>query len=191
MLVDVAARVPDFVGWGLDINGAICGYARRRAALAEVTRLTFLEGDCRQSTAEIPPAIATEVRVLTAASVANEFFADGTAPAVAWLSDLRQGVPGRTMLIADYYGRLGARRGSCPPEILLHDFIRLFPARGFLCRISARGGRFIARRDADWSTSLRTAMLRSSCIFSSYERLQAGFAVAAADGRQAAQAASR
>jgi hypothetical protein len=78
----------------------------------------------------VPNAVLTEVRSVTAASMANELFADGPARAVAWLRHLRGLLPGRTMLIADYYGRLGYWRTPPDRKVALHDYIQIISGQG-------------------------------------------------------------
>ena len=79
LLADLARRVAGFRGWGLDRNPAMCAAARRRLdATTGAPRVRIFRGDSRQPKAAIPPSVARQVRTLTAASLANEFFAAGT-----------------------------------------------------------------------------------------------------------------
>jgi SAM-dependent methyltransferase len=131
MLRDLAARIPKFVGWGLDINPVMCTEARKRVAAARAAFPTkIIRGDCRDPNAAIPASIIRRVRTVTAASVANEFFGKGTDAAVTWLAKLKTTFPGRTLLVADYYGRLGHRRKPWPREITLHDFVQVISGQG-------------------------------------------------------------
>jgi SAM-dependent methyltransferase len=131
LLRDLAGRVPQFQGWGLDINPAMCAAARKRLGAARpAIPPKIFRGDSRDLAAAIPAPLIRTVRTLTAASLANEFFADGTQAAVQWLSALKAVVPGRTMLIADYYGRLGQSCKPWPRDIALHDFVQVISGQG-------------------------------------------------------------
>jgi hypothetical protein len=57
-------------------------------------------------------------------------FTDGHYQAVKWLRGLRQVLPGRPLLIADYYGRLGQKRVRLSRETLLHDFAQVISGQG-------------------------------------------------------------
>jgi SAM-dependent methyltransferase len=127
----LAARRRAFVGWGVDINPWMCAAARRRGAAARAARrIAIYRGDCRDLGAVLPPAVVAQVRAITAASLANEFFARDGAAAVAWLAGLKAMFPGRIMLIADYYGRLGAAGRAARRQILLHDFVQVISGQG-------------------------------------------------------------
>jgi SAM-dependent methyltransferase len=130
MLHDLAVRIPEFVGWGLDINPAMCTAARKRTrSLCAAAPIKIVRGDCYDPRSTVPAAIVRQVRTITAASVANEFFGAGTAVAAAWLANLKKAFPGRLLLIGDYYGRLG-HRNNPPRDIALHDFVQVISGQG-------------------------------------------------------------
>jgi SAM-dependent methyltransferase len=130
MLRDLAARVPGFAGWGLDVNPSMCAAARERASAAPAGRIRILCGDCRDPQGTMPASIVAKVHTITACNLANEFFADGTATAATWLSMLKRAFPGRTLLIADYYGCLGKRPEPWPRHVALHDFVQVISGQG-------------------------------------------------------------
>jgi hypothetical protein len=57
-------------------------------------------------------------------------FAHGTADIVRWLRQLRKALPGRPLIISDYYGQLGHRGAAADPMTLLHDFVQLTSGQG-------------------------------------------------------------
>lgn len=126
LLLNLAVRNRHFEGWGVDINRWMCAAARRQAAsLRPRKRIEFLQGDCRELGRWLSRSVIERVRTITAASVINEFFADGISEAVDWLATIRTLFPGRTMLIADYYGQLGTAKMDGSREIMLHDFVQV------------------------------------------------------------------
>ena len=128
MLFDLFTRVPGFIGWGVDINPSMCAAARKHTAGAR--HISIFRGDCRDLERAIPAPLVAQVRTITASNLANEFFANGTTTAVAWLSDLKARFPGRTLLIADYYGSLGTRREPWSQHLALHDFVQVISGQG-------------------------------------------------------------
>ena len=131
LLHHLAGRVPRFQGWGLDINPAMCRAARRRlAGVGTPARLAIFCGDSRKPQRALPASVIRRTRTLTAANLANEFFADGTSEAVRWLTTLRRVFPGATLLIADYYGGLNGTRRPWRREIALHDFAQVISGQG-------------------------------------------------------------
>jgi SAM-dependent methyltransferase len=130
LLAELAARLPGFVGWGIDISPSMCSAARRRiAAMRSTKKIAVIKGDCRHPEQFVPASVIKEVRTITASSVANEFFSDEAA-AASWLSGLKATFPNRIMLIADYYGRLGKTRPPWPRQTALHDFVQVISGQG-------------------------------------------------------------
>lgn len=129
MLLDLTTRVTKFVGWGLDLNPSMCAAARKRVAASPTGRIAIFRGDCRNPSIGIPVSVVNKVRTIAAASLANEFFTDETS-AIAWLSEFKRIFPDRTMLIADYYGRLGKVGKALPREIAFHDFVQVISGQG-------------------------------------------------------------
>ena len=131
LLADLAAKDADFTGWGIDANRAMCRAARRRLRAAGAgRRVRILEGDCRDLARAVPPAIRADVGAVAAGDLANEMFAEGDGAVIAWLHRMRALFPGRPLLLADYYGRLGAGAGKASRETLLHDYVQLISGQG-------------------------------------------------------------
>ncbi len=57
-------------------------------------------------------------------------FGAGSSGAVAWLAGLGKALPGRPMLIEDYYGRLAGKKGEAHGPTLLHDYVQLISGQG-------------------------------------------------------------
>ncbi|SRR5713226_203958 len=131
LLLELAAQDPDFFGLGIDLNSAMCKVARARLRTARMSsRVRVMRGDCRNLSALLPDKVSAMVRAVTACNVANEMFAEGHSRAIAWLRGLRQVLPGRPLLIADYYGRLGQKKERPSRETLLHDYAQLISGQG-------------------------------------------------------------
>lgn len=129
LLVEVAASNPVFLGWGLERNPAMRRRARARLAEAGLgRRVRVLAGDAFSPEAAIPEALRPRVAAVSASQLANELFGAGDEAAVRWLAALRACLPGRTLLLADYYGRLGT--GPAGRETLLHDYAQLLAGQG-------------------------------------------------------------
>jgi len=131
LLLNLAIRRRDFVGWGLDVNPWMCAVARERIACKRATsRIAIFRGDCHRLKYSLPRSVIAKVSTITAANLVNEFFSRGPDQAVAWLEDVKAAFPGRTMLIADYCGELGNRSKRRSPEVALHDFIQVVSGQG-------------------------------------------------------------
>lgn len=142
LLLELAVKDPNFVGWGMDLNPAMCKTARAGIRAARYgRRVQVIEGDCTALSSTLPTKVCNMVRAVTACQVANELFAAGHVRVVTWLRDLRRVLPGRPLLIADYYGRLGqgkSRPGKKSAQLeresmratLLHDYAQLISGQG-------------------------------------------------------------
>jgi SAM-dependent methyltransferase len=131
LLLALAERNPEFTGWGVDANPAMCSNARRRIRAADAQgRIRILKGDCRNPGDAIPAKLRTKIHTVSAVSLLNEFFGSGDAGAVEWLRRLRNLLPGRACLVSDYYGRLGQTNRRSPPLTLLHDFVQALSGQG-------------------------------------------------------------
>ena len=124
LLVALARDDPHFVGWGIELDPAMCKVARANVRTARVAgRVKIFRGDAMR------PKIRAGVQAVVASQLANEMFGSGTARVIAWLRRVRRAFPDRPLLIADYYGRLGTGRRT-GRETLLHDFIQLISGQG-------------------------------------------------------------
>jgi SAM-dependent methyltransferase len=131
LLADLAGRVPEFRGWGLDSNPAMCAAAKRRLSeTAGASQVKIFRGDSGRPKLAISPMVRSQVRTLTAASLVNEFFGAGTGFAERWLSSLRAAFPGRALLIGDYYGQLGFSRPPRSRALAMHDFAQVISGQG-------------------------------------------------------------
>jgi hypothetical protein len=129
LLLNLASRNLNFVGWGLDANSWMCSAARERiSSLHLEKRIRVFVGDCRELKHSLPAAVASKVSVIVAASVMNEFFSEAVTKAVECLADIRATLPGRTMIIADYYGHWN--HVAKPKEMALHNFIQVISGQG-------------------------------------------------------------
>jgi SAM-dependent methyltransferase len=131
LLVQLALLDPKFVGWGLEKNPGMCKAARVkiRGACAG-KRVKLLEGDSNHLPAVLPMDVTSNVQAVTACQVANEMFAAGSSHAVRWLRGIRGMLPGRILLLSDYYGRLGSETRGNHRETLLHDYAQLISGQG-------------------------------------------------------------
>ena len=133
LLLSLARRNSEFIGWGIDSNPAELKAARQRVLSAGFeNRLQFFEGDCKLLRTDLPVAIRTRVESLSACHVANEMFRDGERQSIEWLQQLRKLFPERPLLIVDYYSRLGKklRPGAMERKTLLHDYVQLISGQG-------------------------------------------------------------
>ena len=130
MLIYLAVHLKEFIGWGIDISPQMCAAARRKvAAIQNGQRIKIFRADSRQLKSALPARIIKQVQAITAKGVANEFFASGISEAVAWLSNIKAAFPGRTLLIADYYGQLGFNKK--PGRVVgLHDYVQVISWQG-------------------------------------------------------------
>src|SRR5215471_6272607 len=127
LLADLARQDPGFIGWGIEINPHMCRKARTTLRNDRLGRqVKVFEGDCMNPAPLLGRDVILAVEVITACNFANELFRDGDAHALDWLRALRKAFRGRLLLIDDYYGRLGVKRGrQVARETLLHDYVQL------------------------------------------------------------------
>jgi SAM-dependent methyltransferase len=131
LLIALASGDPQFVGWGIEQSPAMCRVARAAVRAAGLTRrVRILAGDVTAPAAAIPDDVAAAVRTVTMCDVANELFGGGPEGFAAWLSAARARLPGRLLIVSDYYGRLGHADGRVPRETLLQDFAQVISGQG-------------------------------------------------------------
>lgn len=146
LLLELARQDSDFVGWGVDLNPAMCRMARARIHAARLgKRVHVLKGDCRNLSYVLPTKVSAMARAVTACNVANEMFTDGHSRAIDWLRAMGKVLPGRPLLIADYYGRLGHKKGPGSRETLLHDYAQLISGQGVPPASAAEWGSIYSR----------------------------------------------
>lgn len=131
LLIALARKDRHLIGWGVELNPAMHRLARARIQEAQLnTRIRIVRGDCRELQSVLPLPAVENIDVVVASQVANEMFRGGQTTAVAWLRHIRQTLPGRLLLIADYYGRLGQAKAPLSRETLLHDYVQLISGQG-------------------------------------------------------------
>jgi SAM-dependent methyltransferase len=133
LLLALARKDSNFIGWGIDNNRAMLKIARSRVLQSRLQkRLLFFEGDCRKLKAELPARVRAKIRTIAACNVANDMFQNGQQPCIKWLQQLRKVFPGCPLLIVDYYGRLGkkSRPRAADHKTLLHDYAQLISGQG-------------------------------------------------------------
>jgi SAM-dependent methyltransferase len=130
LLMQFAKQNQDFAGWGLEANPAMCKVARAEIRSAGIKGIQIIEGDSRNLQRALPADVRSGVAAVTACQVANEMFGVGSSGFVAWLRGLSSVFPGRPLLIADYYGRLGSKASGNQRETILHDYVQLISGQG-------------------------------------------------------------
>ena len=77
----------------------------------------MIEGDFRRMARCCRGPFGARSTGVIACQVVNEMFRSGVESAIAWLHRIRKTLPGRPVLVNDYYGRLGTRRtGTAPAD---------------------------------------------------------------------------
>ena len=129
LLVQLGKADLTFTGWGMEMNPRLCTVARARLRAERLTRrIRVIEGDVRRLAALLPKSLRRQVTGVTACQVANEMFRSGEA--VAWLRGIRTALPGRPVVVNDYYGRLGTGLPGGSRHTLLHDYAQLISGQG-------------------------------------------------------------
>lgn len=131
LLIQLAIEDPKFIGWGLDVHSEMCRLARKNIGEAGIgRRVKVVAGDSKDLRRVLPIKIRTDIRSVAACQVANEMFTSGQSQAVAWLKQIRETLPGRPLLLSDYYGRLGNGLAAGDRRTLLHDYAQLISGQG-------------------------------------------------------------
>jgi SAM-dependent methyltransferase len=130
-LLALARRSADFIGWGIDSNPAMIAAARQRLRAAGVAeRVEMFEGNLADLNTALPLHIRPTVQCIVAVSLVDAFFAAGNEQVISWLRLLSELLPGRALLLADYYGRLGKVEPPWPRQTALHDLVQLLSGQG-------------------------------------------------------------
>jgi len=146
LLIALAKKDPHLIGFGVEMNPAMQKLARARIRDAEINRrIRVFRGDCRALRSVLPLRVLKQIEVVVASHVANEMFRGGQTTAVAWLRQIRQTLPGRLLLIADYYGRLGRTKAPQYRETLLHDYVQLISGQGIPPSDASQWGQVYSR----------------------------------------------
>jgi SAM-dependent methyltransferase len=130
LLRALARADPRLAGVGVDTSSAMCRVARDRIRAEGLeTRLRIVQGDARDPHACLP-ADTPKTAAVVARDFLNELCRGGGHAAIAWLRRLRALLPGRVLVVADYYGQLGWEPIDADRRILLHDFVQLISGQG-------------------------------------------------------------
>lgn len=131
LLVQLATADRSFTGWGIERNPQLCRAARASVRAARLTRrVRVIQGDSRRLAALLPRGIRETVTGVSACHVANEMFRPDATVAAAWLRGIRRTLPGRPVVVNDYYGRLGTSSRGEHRHTLLHDYAQLISGQG-------------------------------------------------------------
>ncbi|MEO7736276.1 MAG: methyltransferase domain-containing protein, partial [Kofleriaceae bacterium] len=131
LLIALATEDAQLTGWGLEQNPAMRRTARSAVRAAGLTRrIRILGGDVTALATAIPDEVAAAVGTVTMCDVANELFRDGPAGLAAWLRTARARLPGRLLIVSDYYGRLGQPGARQHRETLLQDYVQVISGQG-------------------------------------------------------------
>jgi SAM-dependent methyltransferase len=133
LLIELARRNPQFIGWGLDQSKEMCAIAAERAANARCEeRLSFCVADVRSIKEHMSRAERDAVRAVYGSSIINEFFSHGASQAVEFVEQVRSLFPGRLLFVVDYYGKL-LHSGSVDRRFrhtLLQDLVQAATGQG-------------------------------------------------------------
>lgn len=131
LLIQIALSNPGFRGWGVEANAAMCLAARASARRAGVAhRVRLLRGNARRIEHVVPRTVAAKVQAVVASQFVNEMFGAGPSTAIKWLRSMRNVLPGRLLVVADYYGRLGSALAVDERLTLVHDHAQLVSGQG-------------------------------------------------------------
>lgn len=131
LLVRLAVEQPDFRAWGLEANPGMRALAKAGARAAQVGgRVRILAGDGRQASAHLDQRIRNKLQAVVAVQFVNELFGQGEQAATDWLRMLRDCLPGRLLIVSDYYGRLGSTLPEARRLTLVHDHAQLLSGQG-------------------------------------------------------------
>jgi SAM-dependent methyltransferase len=109
LLVELAISEPSFKGIGVDVNFAMCAAARARITEVGVTaQIQIRHGDALDVLSRLPSSYTRHITAVHASSYFNALFHNGGSDAIGALVGLREVLPGRILVIGDYYGRLGS-----------------------------------------------------------------------------------
>jgi len=130
-LLAVMAGGPPFQGVGVDANPDMIRRAqqRLRAGGVDEEHVRLYVGNICDLSSVVPDDVLKTVKAVVAASVLNEFCQPDAEPLVHLLSQIREALPGRVLVVADYYGALGYPVDRNPLH-LLHDWIQLISSQG-------------------------------------------------------------
>jgi SAM-dependent methyltransferase len=132
LLIELACADANFHGWGVDLSQFMCTAAMEGIAARGLSdRIQIFQGDVCRLGDFLPGRVRESVDTIFGGSILNQFFQPETK-AVDFLRMIAAGFPGRTLIVADYYGRLGRVEDiddSCS-DMLIHDVAQAISGQG-------------------------------------------------------------
>lgn len=106
---------------GIEQNPFMCQQARKEVRLKKMDKqVKIIQGDVTAFNKYIQPGVLEGTDVIIASSILNEFFYT-PARLVSFLQKIRRYLPGRFMIVIDYYGILHSR--AAMEKRLQHNYI--------------------------------------------------------------------
>jgi SAM-dependent methyltransferase len=132
LLIELAVGDRHFEGLGIDASETMCAAARAEVEAAGVSaRVGIRCGDGLAVLSELPASELQRIKAVHASSFFNAMFGDGTVRAVDTLRMLRILLPGRILVVRDYYGRLRSGEPvSCSGWTLVQDLAQVCSGQG-------------------------------------------------------------
>ena len=128
------ARSKKFVGVGVDTNRSMIRIARRRAEVMDLgKRVSFFNIDASKYLSASRPRAFDGIDTVYCGSVLNSFFGPKSVVSAAqFLGKLSLTLPGRTLVVKDYYGQLCRRPSEqLRPDLgLVHDLMQVLVGQG-------------------------------------------------------------
>lgn len=130
LLIAAARADAEFQGLGIESSARLCKAGRAAISAAGLRgRVRVNCADGRRIETALAPCTAARFDAVLTSQFINELFGQGNAAAIEWLRRLRALLPGRTLLVADYYGRL-ATPIAADRLTLIHDHAQLLSGQG-------------------------------------------------------------
>lgn len=150
LLRDMALNDGEFLGVGVDNSVRMVQTSRRRNMEVGISRrVRVLKCDVRRLATRLGPSERKNVDVVHGKDIFNEFSNADGQELIELLRQLRKLFPGRSLLLSDYYGKLGQTEGIDGrfSITLLHDVFQLLSGQGVpppnleaWCEIYAKSG---------------------------------------------------
>ncbi|CAN5263205.1 class I SAM-dependent methyltransferase [soil metagenome] len=129
LLCDAAAANQDLRGFGIDSNPEAVAAARTHAQqLALDARIEIACGDALEVLAERTRADA-HIQLVIASSVLNAYWS-APGSAAAFIRDLASLLPGRILIVSDYYSHLARDTQAIEARTLIHDVAQVVSGQG-------------------------------------------------------------
>ena len=126
-LCDLGDAVPDLTALGIDANPAVVASARELVRKRQLDdRVCILEGEALEVLADVQSA---GVQMILASSFLNAFWSTPDDASV-FLRRLSALLPGRLLIVSDYYSQLGPRCAQASTRTLIHDLVQVVSGQG-------------------------------------------------------------